>query len=74
VICPDKLDTDAWLQTIEAAHRVGFKTTATIMFGHVDGYEHWARHLLRIVRCRCAPAALPNSFRCPSSTWKRRST
>jgi len=48
VICPDKLDTDAWLQTIEAAHRVGFKTTATIMFGHVDGYEHWARHLLRI--------------------------
>jgi FO synthase len=48
VICPDKLDTAAWLQTIEAAHRVGFKTTATIMFGHVEGYAHWARHLLRI--------------------------
>jgi FO synthase len=48
VICPDKLDTDAWLRTIEAAHRVGFKTTATIMFGHVEGYAHWARHLLRI--------------------------
>jgi FO synthase len=48
VICPDKLTTDEWLGTIEAAHSVGFKTTATIMFGHVDRYEHWARHLLRI--------------------------
>ena len=48
VICPDKLRTDEWLDVIETAHRVGFKTTATIMFGHVDRYEHWARHLLRI--------------------------
>jgi FO synthase len=48
VICPDKLDTQTWLHTIETAHRVGFKTTATIMFGHVEGYEHWARHLLRV--------------------------
>jgi FO synthase len=48
VICPDKLDTQTWLQVVETAHRVGFKTTATIMFGHVERYEHWARHLLRI--------------------------
>ncbi len=48
VICPDKLNTAQWLQVIEASHRAGFKTTATIMFGHVDKYEHWARHLLRI--------------------------
>jgi FO synthase len=47
-ICPDKLTTDEWLSTVEAAHRVGFKTTATIMFGHVDRHAHWARHLLRI--------------------------
>ncbi len=47
-ICPDKLNTEQWLQVIEASHRAGFKTTATIMFGHVDNYEHWARHLLRI--------------------------
>src|SRR5262249_13783315 len=32
----------------ETAHGVGLKSTATIMFGHVDGYRHWARHLLRI--------------------------
>jgi FO synthase len=48
VICPDKLNTEQWLRVIEASHRAGFRTTATIMFGHVDRYEHWARHLLRI--------------------------
>ena len=37
-----------WLEVMRAAHRVGLRTTATIMFGHVDRYEHWARHLLRI--------------------------
>jgi FO synthase len=48
IICPDKLNTQTWLDVIEASHRAGFRTTATIMFGHVDRYEHWARHLLRI--------------------------
>ena len=33
---------------IEAAHRLGLRTTATIMFGHVDRPVHWARHLLHI--------------------------
>jgi FO synthase len=33
---------------METAHRVGFRTTATIMYGHVDRYAHWARHLLRV--------------------------
>ncbi len=47
-LCAEKLSTQEWLDVVEAAHRVGFRTTATIMFGHVDGYEHWARHLLRI--------------------------
>jgi len=50
VICPDKITTAQWLEVMEAAHRVGLKSTATIMFGHVDRYEHWARHLLRIRR------------------------
>jgi FO synthase len=50
IICPDKVSTDQWLTVIAAAHRLGFKTTATIMFGHVDAPVHWARHLLRIRR------------------------
>jgi FO synthase len=49
IICPDKLDTQDWLAVMRAAHSVGLRSTATIMFGHVDRYEHWARHL-RLVR------------------------
>jgi len=48
VICPDKIKTERWLQVMRAAHEAGFKSTATIMYGHVEGYRHWARHLLRI--------------------------
>ena len=48
VICPDKISTAQWLEVIEAAHEAGLKTTATIMFGHVDRYEHWARHLVLV--------------------------
>ncbi|MBV2234373.1 MAG: 5-amino-6-(D-ribitylamino)uracil--L-tyrosine 4-hydroxyphenyl transferase CofH [Sterolibacterium sp.] len=48
VLCPDKINTRQWMQVIETAHVVGLKTTATIMFGHVDRYHHWARHLRRV--------------------------
>ena len=48
VICPDKLDTAGWLEVMRCAHRAGLSSTATMMFGHVDGLQHWARHLLRI--------------------------
>ena len=48
IICPDKLRTDEWLQVVETAHQVGLRTTATIMFGHVESPTHWARHLLRL--------------------------
>jgi FO synthase len=48
VLCPDKLSTAQWLAVVEAAHRRGLRTTATIMFGHIDRPAHWARHLLHI--------------------------
>jgi FO synthase len=48
VICPDKVKTAEWLQVMEAAHGVGLRSTVTIMFGHVERYQHWARHLLRV--------------------------
>jgi len=47
VICPDKVTTEQWLAVHDAAHRVGLQSNVTIMFGHVEGPEHWARHLLR---------------------------
>jgi FO synthase len=48
VLCADKIRTQQWLDVMRTAHEVGFRSTATIMFGHIEGYQHWARHLLRI--------------------------
>jgi len=48
IICPDKLGTAEWLDVMRTAHRVGLRSTATIMFGHVEDYASWARHLLAI--------------------------
>ena len=47
-LCPDKLSTDQWLEVMETAHAVGFKTTATIMYGHIDHPINWGRHLKRV--------------------------
>lgn len=47
-LCPDKLRTGEWLQVMESAHKIGFKTTATIMYGHIETPLHWARHLIRV--------------------------
>jgi FO synthase len=48
ILCPDKLTSAEWLGVVEAAHRQGLPTTATIMFGHVEAPRHWARHLLAV--------------------------
>ena len=47
-LCPDKINTGQWLEVMEAAHEQGFNTTATIMYGHMERYEHIARHLIRV--------------------------
>ncbi len=49
-ICRDKLDVAQWLEVMGTAHRCGLRSTATMMFGHVDSIEHWARHLLSLRR------------------------
>src|SRR5690606_16956492 len=48
IICPDKVTADEWIEVMRVAHGIGLRSTATIMFGHVEQYRHWARHLLRI--------------------------
>jgi FO synthase len=58
VICPDKVTTAQWLGVVAAAHRVGLRTTATIMFGHVDAPRHWARHLLHLRRLQAETGGL----------------
>ncbi len=48
IICPDKINTAQWFEVMDTAHRVGLRSTTTMMYGHVEGYRHWARHLLRL--------------------------
>lgn len=48
LICPDKLSTGEWLNVVATAHALGLRTTATIMYGHVDTPRSWARHLLHL--------------------------
>jgi 7,8-didemethyl-8-hydroxy-5-deazariboflavin synthase CofH subunit/7,8-didemethyl-8-hydroxy-5-deazariboflavin synthase CofG subunit len=45
VICPNKLDTNAWVEVVRTAHEVGFKTTSTLMYGHIENWEHRIRHM-----------------------------
>jgi FO synthase len=46
VLCPDKIDTDQWLEAHRTAHQVGLRSNVTIMFGAVEQPRSWARHLL----------------------------
>ena len=48
IIAPRKATSDEWLGVCEAAHRIGFKTTATMMFGHVEDDADIIDHLLRL--------------------------
>jgi FO synthase len=48
VICPDKVTTRQWLEVHDTAHRVGLRSTTTIMYGSVEGPRNWARHLLEL--------------------------
>ncbi|MDA8138451.1 MAG: dehypoxanthine futalosine cyclase [Desulfobacteraceae bacterium] len=45
-IAPHKADTQQWLEVCEAAHQIGFRTTATMMYGHVESDEDIIDHLL----------------------------
>jgi FO synthase len=47
VICPDKVNTEEWLEAHRCAHSVGLRSNVTIMFGHVERPVHVARHLVR---------------------------
>lgn len=46
ILCPDKLTVKQWEEVMRTAHSIGLKSTATIMYGHIEQPEHWARHLL----------------------------
>ncbi|MGC1239016.1 MAG: 5-amino-6-(D-ribitylamino)uracil--L-tyrosine 4-hydroxyphenyl transferase CofH [Acidimicrobiales bacterium] len=46
-LCPDKINSDQWLEVHRTAHSVGLHSNITIMFGAVESPDSWATHLLR---------------------------
>jgi cyclic dehypoxanthinyl futalosine synthase len=44
-VSPAKATSEQWLHTCEIAHKIGFKTTATLMFGHIECDEDIIEHL-----------------------------
>ena len=44
-LCPDKIRTAQWAEVMIAAHEIGLRATATLMFGHIDHPRAWANHL-----------------------------
>jgi len=45
---PNKCTADKWLEVMETAHKCGLRTTATMMFGHIERPEHIIEHLMKI--------------------------
>lgn len=48
IICPGKISTQQWVDTIKAAHEAGISTNATIMYGHVETVEERLDHVFTI--------------------------
>ena len=53
-LCPDKITSKEWAYVMEVAHSIGIKSTATIMFGHIDDINSWTNHysLIRQLQSR----------------------
>ena len=49
ILCPDKINTQQWLDCHETAHKVGLGSNVTIMHGSVEGPRSWAKHIKRTI-------------------------
>jgi aminodeoxyfutalosine synthase len=47
-ICPEKVGSEGWLKVHETAHTMGIGSNATMLYGHVETYEHRVDHLNRL--------------------------
>jgi FO synthase subunit 2 len=44
-ISKGRINTAQWIEVITTAHELGIRTTSTIMYGHIETYGHWTRHM-----------------------------
>jgi len=47
-VSPGKCTADEWLALMQTAHKMGLRSSATMMFGHLESDEHIIEHLLKI--------------------------
>ena len=47
-ICPNKISGERWLEVMEAAHKIGLRSNATLLYGHIEKPEHRIDHLIRL--------------------------
>jgi aminodeoxyfutalosine synthase len=47
-LCAEKITGDRWLEVIETAHKIGLKSNATMLYGHIETYEHRIDHLIKL--------------------------
>jgi FO synthase len=50
ILTKGKLPTQTWIDVVSTAHRVGLRSSSTMMYGHVDNPRHWVQHLRVIAR------------------------
>ena len=48
IICDHKIDGDEWIETARTAHRIGLKSNATMLYGHIESEEDRVDHLIRL--------------------------
>jgi aminodeoxyfutalosine synthase len=48
IICDHKIDGDEWLETARTAHKLGLRSNATMLYGHVENEEDRVDHMLRL--------------------------
>jgi aminodeoxyfutalosine synthase len=48
IICDHKIDGDEWLETARLAHQLGFRSNATMLYGHIENDEDRVDHLLKL--------------------------
>ena len=48
IICPDKISGQEWLEVHKSAHKLGIKSNATMLFGHLESREHRIEHMLML--------------------------
>jgi aminodeoxyfutalosine synthase len=47
-LCPEKISGKRWIEVMETAHGAGIRTNATMLYGHIENYEHRVDHLMRL--------------------------